>query len=199
MEHLWTSRLRWRMRGAWMWPAFFGFTVAGALALHVLPITGDGTGIVPGLLLCGFINLIVVGVAAPLAGHLLRRRRPDLPLVVAGDYAGTALLALAFACIVGLGVAHRPDRLADEADLRAQFLAVRRFVLAGAPPAVQANLGRADAIRIDTDLYRTCIPGRDPRRSYCLIVNTDQSPPGIRRDTNRQTNQDFLAPGLGAR
>ncbi len=39
------------------------------------------------------------------------------------------------------------------------------------------------------------MPGPDPKRSFCVLVNTDQSPPGIRRDTNRQTNQDFVFPG----
>lgn len=178
-----------------MWPAFFAFTVGGAILLNRLPISGDGTGIFPALLLCGFINLIVVGVVAPLAGRLLRRRRPDLPLVVAADYAGTALLGLVFVVLVAAGVAHRPVRLEAERDLARQFAAARQFVLAQAPPEFRSNLDRADAIQLDADLYRTCVPGPDPKRSFCVLVNTDQSPPGIRRDTNRQTNQDFVFPG----
>ena len=52
-------------------------------------MAGEGTDLVGGLLLAGFLNLVVVAVLAPLAGTLLRRSRPDLPAVVAGDYAGT--------------------------------------------------------------------------------------------------------------
>ena len=78
--------------------------------------------------------------------------------------------------------------------MRAQFAAVRRYVLAEAPPEYRRNVDRADALKIDADLYRTCVPGNDPKRSFCVIVNTDQNPPGIRRDRSRQTNQDFAAP-----
>ena len=46
----------------------------------------------PGVLLAGFANLILIAAVAPLAGHRLRNRRPDLPRVVAQNYAGTALL-----------------------------------------------------------------------------------------------------------
>src|SRR5213076_1553554 len=79
MERASLTRLRWRLRGAWMWPAFVALTVADALLLHQLPIATDGVDVVPALLLAGFLNLVVVAVAAPLAGRLLRRRRPDLP------------------------------------------------------------------------------------------------------------------------
>ena len=72
----------------------------------MLPIAGDGPGgVLPGVLLAGFANLILVAAVAPLAGRRLRRRRPDLPRVVADNYAGTALL-LAFAAAVARG---RPD------------------------------------------------------------------------------------------
>ena len=90
---MWLTRMRWRMRGAWLWPSFIVLTLAEGVALDVLPITGDGPGgVLPGVLLAGFANLILIAVVAPLAGHRLRRRRPDLPRVVAQNYAGTALL-----------------------------------------------------------------------------------------------------------
>ena len=55
----------------------------------MLPISGDGPGgVLPGVLLAGFANLILIAAVAPLAGHWLRRRRPDLPRVVAQNYAG---------------------------------------------------------------------------------------------------------------
>ena len=75
-----------------MWPAFAGLTVFDALVLVARPVTGERTELVGGLLLAAFLNLIVAAVLAPLAGALLRRRRPDLPAVVAGDYAGTTLM-----------------------------------------------------------------------------------------------------------
>src|SRR5215210_8677805 len=75
-ESLWFTRMRWRMRGAWLWPAFVALTLAEGVALAKLPITGDGAGgVVPGVLLAGFANLVGVAVIAPLLGARLRRRR----------------------------------------------------------------------------------------------------------------------------
>ena len=36
------------------------------------------------------------------------------------------------------------------------------------------------------DLYRTCLPGPDPERSLCVIVTTDQSPPGVTLDRSQE-------------
>lgn len=38
------TRLRWRVRGAWQWPAFVLLTLADAALLHWLPLAGEGTG-----------------------------------------------------------------------------------------------------------------------------------------------------------
>src|SRR3954449_1600250 len=93
MENVRLTRLRWRLRGAWMWPTFVALTVFDALLLGALPIAGEsGPDFVPGLLLAGFINLVAVAMIAPLIGLVLRRRRTGLPRVVANDYAGTALV-----------------------------------------------------------------------------------------------------------
>src|SRR2546423_9567143 len=117
MERASLTRLRWRLRGAWMWPAFVVLTVADALILHALPIATDGIDLVPALLLGGFANLLVVAVIAPLSGRLVRRFRPDLPKAVAADYAGATLLAaLTGALLVG-GQLHRPAAERAKLDL----------------------------------------------------------------------------------
>ena len=75
-----------------MWPAFALCLVADIVLLHELPPAGAGISVADAFLLGGVLKLVIVAVLAPLAALLLRRRRPDLPRVVAGDYAGTALL-----------------------------------------------------------------------------------------------------------
>src|SRR5215217_2248050 len=40
-ERVWWTRLRWRLRGATMWPAFVPLVALDALLLHELPIAGD--------------------------------------------------------------------------------------------------------------------------------------------------------------
>jgi len=191
VERLWMSRLRWRMRGAWMWPAFAALTVVDALLVHVRPISGERTALIPALLLAGFLNLLAVAVGAPVAGALLRRYRQDLPRVVAQDYAGTALLLAVAAALAAGGAVHRPAVLAQRRDLRTQEAAARAYVLRRAPPVYRAHLGLADTRRIDRHLYRTCVPGDDPMRALCVFVDTTRSPPAVRPDPDRETNQSF--------
>ena len=119
-QSVWRTRMRWRMRGAWLWPSFIILTLAEGVALEVLPISGDGPGgVLPGVLLAGFANLILIAAAAPLAGRWLRKRRPDLPRVVAQNYAGTGLLLGCSAAVLAGVMIHRPLVLAAEDDLRA--------------------------------------------------------------------------------
>jgi hypothetical protein len=194
MEAGWTSRLRWRLRGAWMWPAFAGLTAFDGLLLHARPIAGDSIGVVAGLLLACLFNLVAVAVVAPLTGAVVRRVwRPDLPRIVAHDYAGTALLVLVAAALLAGGLAHHPAVRERQADFRAQAAAVRDYVVHQAP-AYFHRLPDATTVRLDSDLYRTCVP-RGPTRRLCLLVNTDQSPPGIRRDPSGEPNESLAPTG----
>ena len=188
---LWRARIRWRMRGAWLWPSFVVLTLAEGVALEVLPVAGDGPGgVLPGVLLAGFANLIVVAAGAPLAARRLRRRRPDLPRVIADNYAGTALLCAVAAAIVALGLVHRPSVLAAQDDARAQAAAVHDYVVAQAPEYAP-GITLADPMRLDGDLYRTCVPGPDPKRWLCLFVNTGQRPAGVTLDHDRAPNSTY--------
>jgi hypothetical protein len=188
VERLWPARLRWRMRGAWLWPAFFALTLLDGVLLTVLPpYSGTPPGLVGGILLAGFANLFVMAVLTPLAGRLLRRRRPDLPRQIARDYAGTALLCGLAAVILVGGVLHRPAVADTEDDEAAVGAAVRGYVETHATEWLP-GLGRADADRLAGDVYRACVPGPDPRRSLCLIVDTDRRPPRVVRDESMKPN-----------
>jgi hypothetical protein len=181
-------RLRWRLRGAWLWPAFVVVTVLEMLLLHWRPLAGERTGLLGALLLAGCLNLIAVALAGGLGGVVLRRRRPDLPKVVADDYAGTAALAFVAVVFVVVGLAHRPEIVAQREALGAQSLAVRRWVDANGGPFERVHLGAATTLRIDEALYRTCVPTRHPRRWLCLVVDTSASPPRVKRDPNHESN-----------
>jgi hypothetical protein len=192
---LWRARLRWRLRGATLWPAFYVAIVVDAVLLHVLPIAGDGApGVVPAVLLAAFFNLLVVAAGAPLAGMWLRRRRPALPRMIADDRAGTALLAVVAVVLAGLGVLHRPALNAARDAFGEQAAAVRAWVATQAPPAYRANVNRADTWKQGPNLYRTCVPGPDPRRALCLIVFTDQHPPAVQRDPDQRPNSVVAGP-----
>src|SRR3712207_5596397 len=93
VEPLWRARLRWRMRGAWLWPTFLVLTLLGGAVLHLLPpYDGAPRNLLAGVLLAVFANLFCVAAVTPLVARWLRRRRPDLPRSIAQNYAGTALI-----------------------------------------------------------------------------------------------------------
>ncbi|MGI8593905.1 MAG: hypothetical protein ACR2ML_05990 [Solirubrobacteraceae bacterium] len=186
------SRLRWRMRGAWLWPAFAAASVVGGVLLERLPVAGEGTGLVAGILLAGFLNLIAVILLGAAGGLLLRRRRPDVPREVARDYAGTVAVVLVCTLLLAAGLVHRPAVIERQRDFTAQSLAARRFLAHRAPPDVRPNVALADSLRLDEDLYRTCAPRRETDRAFCLYVDTSQSPPGISVDSNRAPNRRYL-------
>jgi hypothetical protein len=194
VERVWHRRLRWRLRGAWMWPAFLALTlVDGVLLVALPPYEGGPPAVFPAVILALFVNLLAVAVLAPLAGVFLRRRRPDLPRFVAADYAGAALLSGIALTLVVAGVAHRAGHAAEEARKQAVARAMHDYVVSSAPKYA-AGLGHIDAIRTEPDHYRACIPGTDPRHAFCLLVRTDQRPPGVTVDHDQVPNGGFHRP-----
>ncbi|MBJ7332562.1 MAG: hypothetical protein JHC95_21885 [Solirubrobacteraceae bacterium] len=182
-------RLRWRLRGAWLGPTFVGLTVVDTILLHQLPVAGeDKTAWVSAFLLAGCINLIVVAALGHLAGLLLRRRRPDLPRVVADNYAGTALLIVVTAVFLAFGLAHRPTVDDEREAARDARSAARAYLEEHAPPAYRSGIASASVYRIDRDIFRVCANADDPNRSWCVVVHTDAEPPRVIEDDSHTPN-----------
>jgi hypothetical protein len=191
VERVWHRRLRWRLRGAWQWPAFTALTLLDGVLLVVLPpYFGAPDNVFPGVLLAGSANLLAIVILAPPLGLWLRRRRPELPRLVASNYAGASLLAALTAVLLTFGLVHRSDVRAEEAREHAVASAMHAYVLEQAPEHRDA-LGTIDAIRLEHDYYRACVPRDEPDRFFCLFVSTDQSPPGVTRDTDESPNRDY--------
>ena len=191
VERVWHRRLRWRLRGAWQWPAFIALTLVDGVLLVVLPpYFGAPEHVFPGVLLAGFANLLAIIVLAPPAGRWLRRRRPDLPRAVAANYAGASLLVGITVLLGAAGLLHRAAVGDEDARLQAVAAAMHGFVVEQSPEH-GGSLGSIDAIRLDEDYYRACIPDDEPNRWFCLFVSTDQHPPGITRDTDEIPNRDY--------
>lgn len=189
------SRIRWRLRGALMWPAFALFTVVDTLLLALLPFSGDGAGVAGSLLLAGFANLLMVGVVGPLAGRVLTRRaRGGRPVEVADDGAGTVALAALCLALTAGGVAHRPEVQRADRRFAAQGVAVAAFVRAQAPRDVRERLRDADTDRLSDDLFRTCVPSAEAGRHWCVFVRTDRSPPSVRVDSDNRPNSVVSGP-----
>jgi hypothetical protein len=188
VESLWWPRLRWRLRGAWQWPAFIALTAVDTVVITLLPFFGAGPDALGAFLLAVFINLVAVAVVAPIGGLLLVRRRPDLPRIVGRDYAGTAVLVIAAVGVLAAGIAHRSALAGERAAERAALAGVHSYVMSQAP-GYRAGLAFVDTVRVDRDLYRACVPGRD--RWLCLYVKTDQTPAGVTVDGDRTPNGGY--------
>lgn len=185
-------RLRWRLSGAWQLPTFVATTLAGTLLVHLLPFAGQRTDVVGGFLLCGFANLVILAALAPVAGWLLRRRRPDLPRAIAVDRAGATLMGVMLGVFALLGVLHHPAVVdAGRSDGR-QLAAAREYVERNAPAEYVRHLERPSVWKQADFLYRTCFAGNDPRRNLCLFIDLSHEPPLVTEDPDQQPNS-FIA------
>lgn len=185
------SRLRWRMRGAWLWPTFAVLTVADAVLLTLQPISGSNTDVVGAFILVGFANVLAIALLGPALGALWRRRDTSLPKGVARDRAGVVLLAGMTALLFGLGLLHRGGAQAQREAFRDQSDAARAYVAAHAPAEYRRNIDAADTIHPGGTLYRTCVPGDAPHPPLCLWIDVAHSPPTVRRDGDRRPNAEL--------
>ena len=188
---MWTSRLRWRLRGARLWPLFALLTVFDGFLMHRHPIAGDHTGIFPGVLLAGFFNLAAIVALAPLLSRRLRGARPK---EIADDRAGTAAIVGVTALLGAIGLAHAGAVHDADRAMAAQLVAARRYFAGQAPPAYRRNLARIDTWKQADNLFRTCVPGPDADHALCVFVTTDSDPPGIRLDPDHEPNSVVAGP-----
>jgi hypothetical protein len=171
MDGAWLRRMRWRRRGAWLWPAFAALTIADAVVGHMLPPAGDGQTVVSAGLVALVLNLIAVILLSRPLGAALRRARGDLPGIVARDYAGTTVIVLIAAALLTAGLLHRATLQSERSTMVDAIRRAQAYIGARAPAEFRRNLELADTFVIEQgSIYRTCVPSDDHRRTYCVIV-----------------------------
>jgi hypothetical protein len=199
-EHLWARRLRWRLRGAWQWPAYAVLTLLDAVILHELPPVSGGVDFVPGLIISSFCNLFLMGAVAPWLGRRLAQREHagsgnGVPLSVRTevlkDRTAAVLLAIATLGLVAAGLGARPLIVSETRDTERNAELVRDHVLANAPLEVRRNLDTANTVKLEDGYFRTCVNFDDRTRAYCLFVDVDAEPPLVRKDPSTLPNQEF--------
>ena len=175
MDGAWLARVRWRRRGAWLWPAFAVLTIADAVIGHELPPVGDTQRVVAAALLgCG-LNLVGVVLLSWPVGALIRRGRPDLPMVVARDYGGTLVIALITASLLAVGLAHRSTVKADREALREAMARAEAWIGDRAPAEFRGELASMSVFTIEAGrIYRACVPSPNRARTYCVVVDDRQ-------------------------
>jgi len=173
MDRAWLARLRWRRRGAWLWPTFALVTVLDGVIMHALPMLGSSQTLAGGIVAGLVLNVLAVVLLSYPLGNLLRRRRRDLPVGVARDYAGTSAVVLVSAAMLTAGLLYHPTIVAQQKAMDDAIVRAEVFIGDRAPATFRANLSHTDTYAIEPgSIYRTCVPSVDGHRTYCVVVKT---------------------------
>ena len=192
-ERFWTRRLRWRLIGAWRWPAFAAAILLDAVILHELPpLNSFETD--PGdlnwpvvFILSGFGNLALIAVADAL-GRFAERKRSDPHVAVQSDRLAVGALAVGVVGVLAWGLATQGTAVTETEDTQQNAEAVRDWVLAHGSEEYRRNLHTANTARLAEGYFRTCVADDSRRRFLCLFVDTKKDPPSVVRDPSMLPN-----------
>lgn len=207
-ERFWRSRLRWRLHGAWQWPAFAVLTLVDGVVLDQLPPLGAARmDLILGVLIATFANLFLVGAVAPFLARRLSQRReaglatgagpveagpsPQAEREVLQDRVGTALLAAGLVAVVVSGLANRPLTVSETEATEEVGRELRSFVIRSGSEELARNLETANTTRLSDGYFRACIARDDRRRYLCLLVDTTKDPTDVTRDRDARPNSAF--------
>jgi hypothetical protein len=197
MESGWFQRVRWRRRGAWLWPVFVGAILFDAVLGHVRPPAGTAQSVVSAALVGLVLNLLAVLLLSRPLGALIRRLRRDLPGVVARNYAGTGVVLAVSVGLLAAGLVHHSSVVADEQALRDATVRAEAWIGDHAQADFRRHVNMPDTFAIvPGSIYRTCVPSGDFTRTYCVIVRT-QLPFGRSVRPDGHTPNAVFARGAG--
>jgi hypothetical protein len=132
---------------------------------------GDRQSIAGGILAGLILNLLAVLFLSRAFGLLLRRRRRDLPSIVARNYGGTIAVVMVSVGLAAIGMVRHGGIVERQHALVDAVVRAEAFIGDRAPATFRANANHTDTFTIEAgSIYRTCAPSTDGRRSYCVIV-----------------------------
>jgi len=207
-EPFWARRLRWRLRGAWQWPAFAVLTLLDGVLLELLPPLGAARmDLVLGLLIATFGNLFLVGAIAPFLTRRLAQRRQQALAAAASrpepappveaerevlqDRVGTALLVAGLFAVLVSGLANRPVTVSETEATEEVGRQMRAYAARSGSEELRRNLDTANTRRLSDGYFRVCVARDDRRRHVCLFVDTNKDPTDVRRDPDASSNANF--------
>jgi hypothetical protein len=188
--------MRWRLRGAWMWPSFIVLTLLDGFLLHHLSPVREGIALIPALLLATFGNLVLIGAVAPWLARRTWNRRPaaepgappKAQLEVLSDRMGTALLVAGVVGIVAAGLANRPLIVVETNQRERAAKMLEDYVNVHGGDELQRNLEASDTRRYTDGYYRSCIPHDDRARWTCFWIDVRRKDATFTRDPSQVPN-----------
>lgn len=204
-DRFWTRRLRWRLIGAWRWPAFAAAVLVDAVILHELPplsaIQTDPADLnwPVAFILSAFGNLALLACADALSRFAQRKRAergiadPHLPVVL--DRGAVVALAVGVVGVLAWGLATSEPRVVETEALERNADAVETYVRTRGGEEYLRNLGTANTVRLAEGYFRTCVADDERRRFLCLFVDTTTDPPKVVRDQSTEPNQKAVGRG----
>src|SRR5205085_7891768 len=132
---------------------------ADALIGHLWPPAGETQTLIGAALVGCFLSQIALVLLRAPGAALIRRRRPDLPRVVARDYAGTAAIMTVTALLLIAGLVHRPTIDAHRRAMNDAIARAQAWIGDRAPADFRRNDAHVSTCTIEPGrLYRTCVP-----------------------------------------
>ena len=195
-ERFWPARVRWRLRGAWMWPTFIAITLLDGLIMWRLPPIGTGVDPVPAILIATFGNLVLIGAVAPWLAHRIWKRRPAAApgappraqLEVLTDRIGTGLLLATVVGVIAAGLAAKPLVVVETEARERAAEGLLRHVTAHGPAELRRNVEASDTRRLADGYFRTCIPHDDRKAWTCFFVDTRKPDTQVIQDPSAVPN-----------
>lgn len=175
MDAVWFGRLRWRRRGAWLWPTFVAAIIADAAIAHAFPPAGDSESFTGAAVVALVLNLIAVSLLSRPIGLVLKRKRKDLPAVVARDYAGTGVVLVLSAVLLTAGLVHHSTVTADQSAQRDAVARAQAWIGDRAPDRFRRDVEYVSTFAIQPGrIYRECVPSATGAQTYCVVVDESQ-------------------------
>jgi hypothetical protein len=198
-DRFWTRRLRWRLLGAWRWPAFAIAALVDAILLHELSPGREQIDFQVALIYSSFGNFFLIVAADVLARYAQRKRAErgieDPHLEVQVDRGAVIALGLGVLGVLAWGLSTQESRVLETEALEENATAVATYVQAHGGEEYVRNLDTANTARLKEDYFRTCVADDERERFLCLFVDTSVDPPKVTRDPTTLPNSEVVGEG----
>ncbi len=123
-------------------------------------------------LFAAVISLSGIALLGGLLGRVVRRVSPDMPRIVARNYAGALITLTVTVAFLVAGIVNQPAIVADRAALNEAVARALAYIGIHAPAAFQQDLRVLNSSPVQApQIYRICASDLTRAHYYCVTVN----------------------------